>query len=101
MNKFTAITLFFAGLIVLGSSAMAANGDAFVTKTIAPPEEIKTEPSVTYKVADIDVGVALLEMELGMHPKKPVVKTAPKQKECHFRGLVQAGRLGEVVNVCD
>lgn len=101
MNKLTAITLFVAGLIVLGSSAMAANGDILVNKTVAPTEEVKTEPSVTYKVADIDVDLALLEMELGVKTaKKHVAKVAPKQQECHFRGMVQ-GRLGEIVNVCE
>lgn len=103
MNKLTAITLFVAGLIVLGSSAMAANGDILTSKTTLAldAEELSHDPKTAYAVQDIDVDVALVMADLGVKPaKKTVFKAAPKQQECHFRGM-QQGRLGEIVNVCE
>jgi hypothetical protein len=103
MGKFTAIVLFVGGFVVLGSAAMAANDNTFLTTAPEVAEEINMEPDMLIVArpnpGSIDVDLALLKADLGLAKKHvPVKRAAPVKKERTYS--IQAlhnGRLGEVV----
>jgi hypothetical protein len=100
MNKFTAIVLFVAGSIVLGSAAMASSTDKFLVSDPDVAEEINMDLD-TLTVArpnpgTIDIDLMLIKGDLGLNRKPAKAKTVT----CSRRELAN-GLVGEMVTTCE